>query len=216
MDGTYNWEVFHQEDRSTVLVDRHLNFDIRYDVNEEMIVTGKKFRFHLEQIHPCVSLCLDGKYEHTLCQLKDTKAKSATDALKCLKDPIIGNLVKISHYNEISFKDQDGDANSLDLSWRHLRNIAWPIVDSQLARLAISGVWKMCRVRLNLGTLMINNTMVQIDNESYAGMKKDKTSNGLADMEACNKPWNKKLASIVMKRDIERERQGNFPKHRKT
>jgi hypothetical protein len=37
-------------------------------------------------------------------------------------------------------------------------------------------------------------------------MKKEKTNNDLADMEACNKSWNKKLVSIVMKRDIDREK----------
>jgi hypothetical protein len=48
MDGTYNWDVFHQKDGSAVLVDHHLNFDVRYDVDEEMIVTGKFFKFHME------------------------------------------------------------------------------------------------------------------------------------------------------------------------
>jgi hypothetical protein len=84
MDGTYNWDVFHQTDGSDVLVDCHLNFDVRYNVDEEMIVTGKVFKFHVEQIHPCVSICQEGKCNQPLCNMK-------------------GKLVKITQYGTISF-----------------------------------------------------------------------------------------------------------------
>jgi hypothetical protein len=94
-----------------------------------------------------------------------------------------------------TFMDQDGGAISLDMNWRCLRNLARSIVDAQLAKLVILGEWKNNKVFLNLGTLMIDNTMVQIDNASYAGMKKEENSSNLADMEACNKSWNKSVTT---------------------
>jgi hypothetical protein len=198
-----------------------LNFDVRYDVNEEMIVTGKIFKFHVEQMHPCVSICQEGKCDQPLCNMKGKDFKSTADAFDpwdYLKhpDPIIGKLAKITQYGTKYFMDQDGGANNLDLNWRRLRNLAWPIVDCQLAKLAITGDWKTNKVRLHLGTLMIDNNMVQIGNKSYTDMNKEKPGNDVADMKACNKSWNKKLVSIIMKQHIEKEREGNFPKRRKT
>jgi hypothetical protein len=163
MDGTYRWDIFHQKDGlTTVLVGRHLNYDIRYDV-EEQIVTKRVHEFHIEQIHPCVSMCRDGKCVQDLCQLTDTDFKSAADSFDpwdYLKDPIVGKLVQIAQTGAITFVDQDGGDNQQDLNWRRLRNLARPIVDEQLSKLAISGDWKTSKVKLHLGNLMIDNTIV--------------------------------------------------------
>jgi hypothetical protein len=218
MDGIYNWDVFHHRDGSTVLVDRHLNFDVRYDVDDTMVVTGKTFRFHIEQLDPCIALCRAGKCENPLCQLKKEELENAMETFdhgECRKDPIVGRLVK-ARRDGFTFMDQDGGAISLDMNWRRLRNLARPIIDAQLAKLAISGEWKNNKVFLNLGTLMIDNTMVRVDGESYAGMTKEENKSDLADMEACQKSWNKKLVSIILKRDIEKEARGDCPKRRKT
>jgi hypothetical protein len=163
-EGTYRKDFYHEPDRKTSLVDQHLNYDVRYDVDED-IVTGKVFKFHVEQIHPSVAMCTDGtcKQEVLLCLLKDPDFKWAADAYnpyEFSKDPIIGKLLKIDLFGNILFLDRDGSEGTLDLNWRRLRNLARPIVDKQLAKLARAGNWKTNRVRLNLGNLMLDNRIV--------------------------------------------------------
>jgi hypothetical protein len=135
-------------------------------------------------------MCTDGNCKQVLCLLKDPDFKSADDAFgpyEYSKDPTIGKLVKIDLFGIISFLDQDGSENHLDLNWRCLRNLARPIVDEQLAKLARAGDWKTNRVRLNLGTLMLDNRIVRFDTASYKEMKKDNTNMDVEDMEACCK-----------------------------
>ena len=81
MDRTYHWDIFHEKDGSIQLIDRHLNFDISYDVQEQTIVTGKSYKFHVDQIHPSVAICNDGKCGHLLCQPTGKEFKSASDAM---------------------------------------------------------------------------------------------------------------------------------------
>ena len=186
-NGTYHWDVFHETDGSIQLIDRHLNYDVSYDV-QDMIVTGKKFHFHNEQIHPSVAVCHDGKCQHRLCRLNERDFKSAADAhdpYEYEKDNVVGKCVKISELGAITFLDEDGSQYCLDMNWRRLRNLAQPIVDEQLAKLAMRGDWKTNRVRLNLGTLMLDNRIVRIDAASYKEMKKNKSSTDVEDMEAC-------------------------------
>jgi hypothetical protein len=221
MDKTYDWDVFNQNDGSIVLMDRHLNYDVRYDV-EDQIVTKRIHQFHVEQIHPCVSMCKNGKCEKALCKLTEKEFKSAADSFDpwdFLKDPIVGKLVHITHMGKISFRDLDGGVNELDMNWRRLRNLARPIVDEQLSKLAISGDWKNSRVSLHLGTLMLDNTIVRIDADSYKDMEKDDTNDAnkdMNDMLACGQSWHKKIVCEKMKREVREEEHGDYPKRRKT
>jgi hypothetical protein len=99
-----------------------------------------------------------------------------------LKDPIVGKLVHITQMGAISFLDLDGGVNQLDMNWKRLRNLARPIGDKQLSKLAISGDWRNSRVCLHLGTLMLDNTIVRIDADSYKDMKKDDTNKDMDDI----------------------------------
>jgi hypothetical protein len=219
MDGTYRWDIFHQKDgMTTVLVNLHLNYDIRYDV-EDQIVTKRVHQFHVEQIHPCVSMCRNGKCGQDLCKLTDTDFKSAADSFNpwdYLKDPLLGKLVNITHMGAISFLDQDGGDNQLDLNWRHLRNLAKPIVDEQLSKLAISGEWKNNQVKLHLGTLYVENTIVRIDAASYKEMEKDDMNDDAVDIEACHKSWSKRMAREKMEQEVRDQEHRDYPKRRKT
>jgi hypothetical protein len=60
-----------------------------------MVVTGKTFRFHIEQLDPCVALCHDEKCENPLCQLKKEELESAIETFdhrECRIDPSLGEL----------------------------------------------------------------------------------------------------------------------------
>ncbi len=216
--GTYHWDIYHEKDGSIRLIDRHLNFDVVYDVQEQ-IITGKVFKFHSEQIHPSVAMCNDGKCVHHLCQLTDSDFKTAADAHdphEYVKDEALGKCVKIDQLGAITLLDEDGSQNSLDMNWRRLRNLARPIVDEQLAKLAMLGDWKTNRVRLHLGTLMLDNRIVRIDAASYKDMKKDDTNTDFEDMEACLKSWNKRVTREVMRRNVNKQEQPSPGKKRKT
>ena len=200
------------------LIDRHLNFDVSYDVQEQ-IVTGKIFKFHKEQIHPSVAVCNDGKCEHVLCKVTDKEFTSASDAhdpYEYEKDHVIGKFVKISELGAITLLDEDGSQDCLDMNWRRLRNLARPIVDEQLAKLAMVGDWRTNRVRLHLGTLMLDNRIVRIDAASYKAMKRDATNTDVQDMEACCKSWNKKIKREIMRRNVDKQKTPSPSKKMKT
>ena len=120
--NTYKWEVV---DDGKLLLDRHLNFDVRYTCCER-IITNKEYLFHDLQIRPSVGKCRDGRCEETLCHVPDEGFKSAEDYFEEAPDPsydpVIGKLVEISLHGFVSFKDPDGDNHHLDLNWRRLHN----------------------------------------------------------------------------------------------
>jgi hypothetical protein len=94
--------------------------------------------------------------------------------------------------------------------------LACPIVDKQLAKLAMLGNWKTNRVHLHLGTLMLDNRIVRINAASYKEMKKDNTNTDVEDMEACCKSWNKKITREIMRRDVDKQVQPLPGKKKKT
>ena len=188
----------------SILVDKHLNFDIRYEL-ERNIVTRKKYVFHTQQIHPSVGRCVRGKCSELLCQIPEeefkTSAKDWDNPNDEVWDPVIGKRVRIDEKGVVSFHDQDGDQTRLDLNWRRLRNMAMPIIDEQLSKVALSGIWKDKPVRVDLGTLMLDNNVVRFDEASYREM----TKNNKQDMDHCVLAWNKKINSIRLKRKEEQE-----------
>ena len=143
------------------LIQRHLNFEVRYKVLDD-IVTHKFLWFHEQQVPPSVSKCCHGKCVLALCRLAEangtTTPEDLYDPSKDNCDPLIGKLVKISAMDHVTFHDPDGDEQDLDLNWRRLRNLAQPVVDEQLARLAMAGKWKKQPIRLTLGALAIDKS----------------------------------------------------------
>ena len=94
--------------------------------------------------------------------------------------------------------------------------MARPIVDKQLAKLAMLGDWRTNRVRFHLGTLMLDNRIVRIDAASCKGMKRDDTNTDVQDMEACCKSWNKKIQRIIMRCNVDKQHSPSPGKKRKT
>ena len=120
--GVYRWEVYSESDDKLSLFDRHLNFDVRYDVVQE-IVTHKVYCFHKQQVAPSVSKCNNEDCDEALCRLPDKGFTSALDAYKQLEpsvDPMIGKRVAVRGCGFVTIKHPDGESDKLDLNWQRL------------------------------------------------------------------------------------------------
>ena len=90
--------------------------------------------------------------------------------------------------------------------------MAMPIMDEQLSRIVLDGMWKKKPVRVNLGTLMLDNNVVRFDRQSYNEMEK----NEKVDMAQCEIAWGKKIALEIKKREMEKQANEGKAKRRKT
>jgi hypothetical protein len=188
------------KEKNKVLIQMHLNFEIRYSVHNN-IITHKSVWFNKDQIHPSIARCCKGKCLLSLCRGAEenfTFPEKIYDPSKEGYDPLIGKRVKFPTLGGVTFHDPDGDSSSLDLNWKRLRNMAQPVVDEQLAKLAMSGKWTKQPIRLELGTLLLDNGVIRFDKESYDGMDKDSKK----DMLQCEKAWGDKIDMELKKRGI--------------
>jgi hypothetical protein len=128
-----------------------------------------------------------------------------------LWDETIGKKVLINDNGVVSFVHPDGDDIDIDLNWKRLRSMAKPIVDEQLGKLVMMKQWKKCNMRVDLGVLMLDNTVVRYDKESCGDMTKDESE----DMEKCTVAWNRKLDIERRKRAIEKPADGGHSDRRK-
>ena len=117
-----------------------------------------------------------------------------------LWDKAIGKKVVIDENGAVTFCHPDGHDTELDLNWKRLRSMAMPIMDEQLSRIVLDGMWKKKPVRVNLGTLMLDNNVVRFDRQSYNEMEK----NEKVDMAQCEIAWGKKIALEIKKREMEK------------
>jgi hypothetical protein len=118
---------------------------------ENKIVTHKSVYFNKDQIHPSITKCYKGRCVLLLCRIAEangTVPEKIYDPSMEGNDPLIGKLVKILSLGGISFHDPDGCEEDLDVNWKRLRNMAQPVVDKQLAKLAMEGKWKIHRSKL--------------------------------------------------------------------
>jgi hypothetical protein len=180
-----------------VLVDKHLNFDVRYDLVDD-IVTHKHYRFHTEHILPNIALCQHGKCDEDLCAADVEEfevARVLEEPHYILWDETIGKKVLINGNGVVSFVHPDGDDVDIDLNWKRLQSMAKPIIDEQLSKIVMMKQWKKCNMRVDLGVLMLDNTVVRYHKQSCSDMVKDEGE----DMQQCMVAWNRKL-------DIERRK----------
>jgi hypothetical protein len=150
-----------------VLVDKHLNFDVRYDGVINGIVIHKNDWFHTQQICPSIAKCQRGKRNEDLCHLPDHEgfkfAKDGYGPTDNMKDLVIGKLVRINEKGEVTFHDLDGDEHKLDLNWKNMCNMARSIIDEQLLKIVNDGNWKKKSVWVNPGIKMLDNDLVHVD-----------------------------------------------------
>jgi hypothetical protein len=105
-----------------VLVDKRLNFDVRYDMVDD-IITHKHYRFHVERILPNISRCRNGKCDEDLYSADVDKFQSVRvleEPHYILWDELIGKKVLINESGVVSFVYLDGDEGELDLNWKRL------------------------------------------------------------------------------------------------
>ena len=93
-----------------LLVDKHLNFDVRYELVKN-IVTNKKYAFHPQQIRPSIGICRGGKCDKVLCHIPKSEFKTSAEEWENPEGemphliPVIGKLVKISRQGKVTFHD---------------------------------------------------------------------------------------------------------------
>jgi hypothetical protein len=184
-----------------ILTQRHLNYEVRYHVDNK-IVTHKSVFFHKDQIHPSVSKCCKGTCVLLLCRSAEENLtvpeKIYNPAMEGF-DPLIGKYVKFLYPGDgVTFHNPDTYEEDLDLNWKRLRTMAYPVVDEQLAKLAMAGKWKQKPIRLDLGTLLLDNTVIRFDKQSYVEMEKD----GSKDLLQCEVAWGRKIEMELKKRGI--------------
>jgi hypothetical protein len=126
---------------SKILIHRHLNFEVRYNVNNN-IITHKSVWFKKEQIYPIISRCCNNLCVLSLCcsaEENSTFPEKVYDPSKEGNAALIGKLVKYLMMGGVTFHNPDGYEEVLDLNWKQLQNMAQPVVDEQLAKLAMTG-----------------------------------------------------------------------------
>jgi hypothetical protein len=150
--------------------------------------------FNKEQIHPSITKCCKGRCVLLVCRVAEengTAPEKIYDPSTEGNDPLIRKLVKILSLGGVSFHDPDGYAEDLNLNWKRLRNMAQPVVDKQLAKLAMEGRWKYSPVQIDLGWMLLDNDAIRFDKESYGEMEDD----GAKDMLQCKAAWERKVES---------------------
>jgi hypothetical protein len=78
--------------------------------------------------------------------------------------------------------------------------MAYPVVDEQLATMAMAGKWKNKPIHLDLGTLLLDNLTIVLDKEPYNEMNKDNK----ADFIQCKVVWDHKIKCELKKRGIKK------------
>jgi hypothetical protein len=71
---------------------------------------------------------------------------------------------------ELSFHDSDGYTDDLDLNWERLHTMDQPVIDEQLAKLAMASKWKKQSIQL------ASWSMILLENSSTINFNKQFTS----------------------------------------
>jgi hypothetical protein len=95
----------------------------------------------------------------------------------------------VSDNGLVTFHDVIVEEENPDMDWHHLSNIAKPIRDDALGRLAINGgSWRTTPMHLQLGSMLVDTKRVRVDEQSYFHIKKE---DNIGDMQHCEHAWKK-------------------------
>jgi hypothetical protein len=193
--STPKYEIFDDGARKgeKIVIERHLNFEYRYEITKGFIRDERDVWFYPVQIRPSIQKCEKGKCTDVLCTIPDDEftddvfewTQYYTDPTPLLRQ---GQKVLMDDNRVVTFMLAEEAAEKIDLNWRRLRNMAQPIVDEQLGKLAMNQSWRDTPMKLNLGSLLVDTKVVRIDEASYYDM----SPNGDAtDMDVIEATWKK-------------------------
>jgi hypothetical protein len=203
---TPKYEIFDDalKPHCRILYEKHLNYSFRYEVSERCLVTSNRvISFNLEQICPSEKKCLDGKCGEYLCSLQEEEF--TTDCFEWSSyytDPepavLRGKKVEIGLDGVIHVVNVKVHDKSLDMNWRRLRNMARPIVDEALGRLAMDGNWQKSPMRIDLGIMLVDNKRLRVDENSFFETQNNGDSDS-KDLERSEKLWSEGKEKRVKK-----------------
>ena len=90
----------------------------------------------------------------------------------------------VVHFVNVKVEDK-----TLDMNWRRLRNMARPIVDEALGRLAMDKNWQKSPMSIDLGIMVVDNKRLRVDKKSYFETQNDGDSDS-KDLQRSEKIWN--------------------------
>ena len=181
--------------RCQIIFQTHLNYSFHYEINKRGLVTSNRhISFNLEQICPSLKKCLDGACREPLCSLEEDEFTTCCfEWSNCYTDPepavMRGKKVEIGEDGEVQFVNVKVLDKSLDMNWRRLRKMAVPIVDEALGRLAMDANWQKSPMRIDLGTMLVDNKRVRVDENSYFESRNNDDTDSM-DLKRSEKLWN--------------------------
>jgi hypothetical protein len=182
-------------------VQKHLNYKFRYTILANGAFTSnRKFLFNMEQIEPNIKKCLGGACKEPLCTIpKDEFVTCSFEWSNFYEDPtpacLRGKRVEVSQMGVVTLNNAIVEDQDLDMNWCQLQNIAPPIVDDALGRLAIDGSWRTTPMHLQLGLMLVDAKRVRVDKRSYFEMDKQDDSGNLLSCERARKKMEFKCVS---------------------
>jgi hypothetical protein len=206
--STPKFEIFDDGARKgeKLVIDRHLNYEFRYQLTN-MYVTGERaIWFYPVQYSPWKHKCGDGDCDESLCNLaEDEFTHDVFEWEAHYDDPAPfkrkGEKVLMTEDRVVSFVPvKKEEQASIDMNWKRLRMMAQPIVDEQLGKLAMDQSWRTTPMKLSLGSLVVDTSVVRIDEASYNEMH---PFGSATDMDAIEKVWKEKSTLYKAKRESE-------------
>ncbi len=165
-----SFEIYQNYHKPTYrcVVQKHLNYDFTYNINPDGIVTdSRRIAFNIEQLSSAEAKCQDGACKYPLCNLPVKRFTTCCfEWSNHYEDPtptiLRGKRVDVSEDGVVSFHDVVVKESNLDVNWRRLRNMARPIVDEALGRLAIDGGWRNTPMKIQLGSMLVDQKKVRV------------------------------------------------------
>jgi hypothetical protein len=189
----------------------HLNFEYRYEITNEHVTGERDVWFFPVQIRPGKRNCENDTCPNIVCNIpEDESTEDILEWTQYYTDPVAhvkeGYRVKTNKEGVVMMEPPDELEQGIDLNWCRLCNMAQPIVDEQLGRLAMNQNWKDTPMKLKLGALYADMSVVRIDKASYSEM----SPNGNAtDRDEIKKAWK---ASMVKAKQMpgKKQKQNKF------
>jgi hypothetical protein len=188
--ATPKYGIFYDSQRKgeKLVIKPHLNFEYRYEITDERVTGERDVCFFPVQICPAIRKCEKGTCPDILCNIpEDEFTEDVFKWTQYYTDPIAhvkeGYCVENDEEGVVTMEPPDESEQGIDLNWRCLRNMAQPIVDEQLGRLAMNQNWRDTPMKLNIGVLYVDTSVIRIDEASYSEMNPNGDATDMDEIE---------------------------------